>query len=190
MTEGVLTSTGVAPKPADGEIIAYFNGKATTLKSSVSNGILQVELPNGVRIAVGGSSSTNTPLAVGPDGVLRLSKADSVRIVASGMSPGSRYGLVVFSDPVKLGDGTADADGNINSTIKLASAIPAGRHTLQINGTSSLNRLVSISTPIQIYGKSSSNFGRAVLAALVLALIIAVTLPASFRRRRRETTTS
>lgn len=143
-----------------------------------------MELENGVRVGFSGLTATDTVLTVGADGVLTLSRSDYLRVVASGFLPESRFGVVMFSDPVKVADGTAGTEGDIDAKFRIPEVLEPGRHTLQVNGVDSSNRVVSVSAPVDVAGESTSPLGRAVLIVIVLALIIAVVLPAGLRRRR------
>jgi len=59
-----------------------------------------------------------------------------------------------------------------------------GRHTLQVNGLDASNKIVSVSAAVDVTGEGSSPLGRAVLIVIALALIVAVALPTTLRRRR------
>lgn len=161
------------------------DGKAVAVKTRVRAGQVEVELDGGIRVAISGRTPTGAPLTVGSDGVIEVTTLDNVTVVATGMGPGSRYGLVMFSEPVTIGSGVADADGNISATADIPSSTPSGRHTLQLNGTDASGKVVSVSTALRVRGEESSVFNTIVLAVLVLALCVAVAIPATLRRRRR-----
>ena len=90
----------------------------------------------------------------------------------------------MFSDPVNIASGRARADGVVEATAAIPTNASGGRHTLQLNGIDAQNKLVSISTALDVKSDGSSALGKAVLAVLVLALLGAVVLPATMRRRR------
>lgn len=143
-----------------------------------------MELENGVRIGFSGLTPTDTVLTVGADGVLTLSRSDYLRVVASGFLPESRFGVVMFSDPVKVADGTAGTEGDIDAKFRVPEVLEPGRHTLQVNGLDASNKIVSVSAAVDVTGEGSSPLGRAVLIVIALALIVAVALPTTLRRRR------
>jgi hypothetical protein len=185
ISDGVTTETGDAPEPGNDEAIVYVDGKATSVKTSVSAGQVEVVLSNGIRVAISGQSPAGTALTVGSDGVIEVSKADKVRVVASGMLADSRFGVVLFSEPVNIASGRVNADGQVDTVAPIPSSVSGGRHTLQLNGIDENNKLVSVSTPINVKSEGTSTIGRVVIAVIVLALLVAIALPASIRRRRR-----
>lgn len=160
-------------------------GKELSVKATNSGDRLEVELPNGVRLSLSGISSDNTAISIGTDGIVRLKKEDSVRIVASDFKPKSQFGVVMFSEPLPLGSGLTSNEGRIELVVKFPTDVDAGRHTVQVNGLDNDNKVLSISMPMEILGDGSSAIGRVGLLTLLLALGIAILLPSTLRKRKR-----
>lgn len=183
--DGVKSSSGEAPKPQAGEAIVIINGEATSVKLTTTNNRVEVELPSGVRLAISAFNPANSSVTIGEDGVIRMGSEDSFRIVASDLKPGSKFGIVMFSEPKKIGNGVTTENGDLAADVSVPTDADAGRHTIQINAFDKNNEVVSISTPIEILGKGSSAIGRVVLFVIFAALVVAVMIPSSLRRRRR-----
>lgn len=179
------SATGEAPKPQAGEAIVIINGEATSVKLTTTNNRVEVELPSGVRLAISAFNPANSSVTIGEDGVIRMGSEDSFRIVASDLKPGSKFGIVMFSEPKKIGSGVTTATGELTADVSVPSDAESGRHTIQVNAFDKNNKVVSISTPIEILGDGPSAVGRVVLIVILAALIAAVMIPSSVRRRRR-----
>ena len=180
----MTTESGAEPEPEDGEAIVYVDGNPTSVKTTSLAGRVEVELSNGIRIAFSAQSPAGAALAVGKNGVLELSPSDSIRVVASGFGGAVPYGMVMFSEPVSLARGTTTEDGSVDASATLPGTIGSGRHTLQVNTFDPAGKVVSVSTPVDVAGDGNSAFGRVVLVVLVIALAVAIVIPASMRRRR------
>ena len=165
--------------------MVFVNGKKSVLKSAVREGFIEIELPGAIRLAMSGLSPAGAPAPINPSGVIQLNQGDSLRIVASGFLPGARYAILMFSQRIELSTGH-NVDGSVNVTAKVPEGLTDGRHTLQVNGANVYNSVVSISTPVDVVVEGSSAFGRAILVALVCALLVAAALPAGLGRRRRR----
>jgi hypothetical protein len=61
---------------------------------------------------------------------------------------------------------------------------PAGRHTVQVVGADTDNSLVSVSLPVEINGAGAVPIGRLVLIVLMIALVVAVFIPARLRKKQ------
>ena len=184
VVDGVKSSTGEAPKPDAGEAIVIIDGEPTSVKLTTTDDRVEVQLASGVRLAISAFTAANSSVTIGKDGVIRMSPEDSFRIVASDLKPASRFGIVMFSEPKKIGSGVTTATGELSAEIAVPQDAESGRHTIQVNAFDKNNKVVSISTPIEILGEGSSAIGKVVLFVLVAALVVAVMLPASLRRRR------
>lgn len=155
-----------------------------SVKTTSIDGRVEVVTASGIRVAISGLDASDNPLEVGSDGTIIVDRANSIRVVASGLQPDSQYGVIMFSDPVQLGKGRTSITGEVLATVKLPSDVDAGRHTLQLNAVDKDDNLVSISTPIEVRGNDSSPIGPAVYVTLIAALIAAVFIPTTVRRRR------
>ena len=105
------------------------------------------------------STTTNgraVPLAT--DGSLLLARSGDLPINVSGLAPGSIVTQTLFSDPIVLGTATADAAGELASTVMIPPTVPLGSHTLRLQGTTNtgegfaLDVGVTVATPVVALG--------------------------------------
>jgi hypothetical protein len=74
----------------------------------------------------------------------------SVNATASGLLPGSRAILLVFSSPQVIGEATADADGNLSMSATLPSDLPPGEHTVVLQAVDVSGAATELATGISI----------------------------------------
>lgn len=153
---------------------------------SVIDNRTELVLESGMRIAFSGYSDGVTPVQIGPDGVMHVDKGAVIRVVSTGSAPRSDFSVFVFSDPVKLGFGTASASGTIDQKYALPGSLKSGTHHVQLNSFNSTNQMTSISVAIEVAGEGR-NISGVVLLVVFSALGVAVMLPAAGRRRRART---
>jgi hypothetical protein len=61
----------------------------------------------------------------------------TLEVTASGFDAGERVVATMFSEPVELGEGDADASGTVRLSLEVPADAAAGEHTLQLVGQSS-----------------------------------------------------
>lgn len=97
---------------------------------------------------------------VAPDGTLVIARSGEVPVSAEGLSPGSTVYKTLYSEPLNLGEGLADANGIYDGSTSIPSTVPTGSHTLVIRGTTKLgepfilNVGVTVTTPAAALGAS------------------------------------
>jgi len=74
----------------------------------------------------------------------------SINATASGLLPGSRAILLVFSSPQVIGEATADADGNLSMSATLPSDLPPGEHTVVLQAVDVTGAPTELATGISI----------------------------------------
>ena len=75
---------------------------------------------------------------------------ESVIVEASGLLPGSRATLLMFSTPQVVGEATADADGFLSMSVALPSDLPTGDHTLLLQAVDSEGNQIQQATGFSI----------------------------------------
>lgn len=125
--------SGERPAPAPGTVRSLLDGEPSEADVTVQD--------TKVRIAAG--STTLDVAALGADGsvhrpdsdaTLRLDRGGNLHLTGTGYEPGGEVVAWLFSEPVRLGTATADADGSIDATFRVPTSVPGGQHTLQVNG--------------------------------------------------------
>lgn len=80
-----------------------------------------------------------------------------VAIPSYKFAPGSSTTLTFHSDPVEAGSYTASSTGGLDVSISIPSELPAGFHTLVLNGTSYDGQPITISQVIEVRGSNQSD---------------------------------
>lgn len=114
------------------QLTAYYNTSAT--------------LPTGLQII--SSYTLNTSK------VLLKAAATPINIIGSLFAPGSYIHVEIHSNPVEIGDFTADSNGHINISTTLPTSVEVGYHTLRLYGTSMSGESLEVYQPIAIVGSS------------------------------------
>ncbi len=81
-------------------------------------------------------------------------RGDAQQVAVDGdevqLQPGSRYQIVLHSDPVLLDEGGVDADGNIATAVHIPADVPAGFHVLHVYGTNLAGQAVDIQKTVYV----------------------------------------
>ena len=180
-TNGAAASTGLKA----GQATAIVRGRLVKAKVEHVRDSVVMTLPNDVRIVLGKASAGSSSAAVAADGVLRVYRSDTADVVVTGLTPGSVYTVVMFSTPVELARGVADANGEVRATVDVPRSAEFGEHTLQVNGVGPEGEVITTSLGFEVLERDS-NTGITVLA-LTLAILLALLggRPIVTRRRRK-----
>ena len=134
-----------SPSPSTGSQGGGSNGGSSTTGGSPSG-------TSGTRGSTGGSSSTGSgggttgPVepTIGKSPSTTAEQAsvdktaynagDTITVSFSGFTPNEKVQLVLYSDPVLIGNFPADAAGTLTQSFQLPSDLPAGAHTVQLTG--------------------------------------------------------
>lgn len=71
--------------------------------------------------------------------------------------PGSTVRVVLYSDPVELGQFIVNQDGSLTSTIIIPSTVPAGYHTITIKGSTYSGDLIEYEQIVRVLGLQDSD---------------------------------
>ena len=191
-TTTVVTPTTVpAPPPAapvkTGEAAVSLGGaKAPTTLSRENNQI--VVRAGDVTATLGGIDSTGKTTALDGDGNLRVVPGQKVRIKMNGFQPGSIVDAWLYSTPYHLGSTTVDTNGVASAEFTLKSDVPTGAHRISI-----LARLrdgkpaqFTLGVAVGAYKKERNMALWVIVTPVVLAVGLAMFLPAVYRRRKKS----
>jgi len=101
------------------------------------------------------TTTTSAPLPItlsvtqGPPGTAFSLESDTWK-------PGSEVTVTFNSDPIVLGDLTADADGNVQGTFAVPASVAPGAHTVKLDGTSAEDVAQSLSVPFTVTTANTS----------------------------------
>lgn len=90
----------------------------------------------------------------GGGGEVVLAPGDPVTITGGGFAPGSDVVITIESEPVVLGETTADATGDFSTTVVLPAALPAGGHTIKATGDDARGGVLVLSQEVTVAGAS------------------------------------
>lgn len=180
---GTLQPVGPVVRP-DGDLPSVTPGQVETLIDAVVGGSSISSDGSGtwstsgdgyaVSIGVGGSSVP----AVGADGTFSVSGQ---------FAPGTLVDIWLFSTPTFLGSFYVPADGSFSTSLTLPAGVAGGDHTLQVNGTSSAGRSVSVNAGLRVNDRvlTLPKTGSVDTLGLVAVWLLAAGVFLVIARRRR-----
>ena len=106
---------------------------------------------------------------------------------AEGLAPGGTTEVWLYSDPVRLGDAVADANGAFVLSADLPADVESGDHHLVVSGTTPGRDEIAIVFAVEVLGDSALAriaSSPVVWLLLLLMIVAALVLPNTLRRRR------
>ena len=146
-----LTGSPLLPDLEPTESMAYENGSPVEIqlvRTEEDNGY--VLIGDGWQVALEATDSSGSPLRIDDSGNLILNKDRFVQFSGTGFAPGSMVKVWLFSDPAEVGEVLADASGNFVGEAQLPEGIPAGEHTVQLNGLNKDGQFRSVSLGVVV----------------------------------------
>ena len=206
-TVPVTTTTQLA-KDVDKELIAgtSANQVSRLVKQAESNkgGALLIDgkpvpvdlrsTPSSTTLTYGNASvevkcfeKDGSEIALSDDNRFTLRHGDTIKVVATGFSPGSSIDVAVFSDPVVLGELTVDQQGKANQLWSIPNSIDAGNHTLVLSGDlagidNSVFGLRIVVDEQSLVSRIASNTWTRITIAF--GIFVGLLIPANRRRRK------
>ena len=179
--------TGVDGLPPDlgaGEVTAMVRGQSVKVKVERLDDAVVLTLPNNVRLTIGRTAPGGSTVAVAADGVLRIYRDELADVAVDGLVPGTTYTVFMFSDPIELGRGEANAAGEVKTFVQMPKDAEYGSHTLQFNGVGPGGEIVSTSVGFEVLERENNTW--LVILALGVAVLLALLggRPIFSRRRR------
>jgi hypothetical protein len=159
----------------------------TTEEATVERSDNQLVVTAGALEAViGGMNPDGTPIALDEAGNVRLRTGDTVRIKLAGFEPGSVMEAWLFSTPVLLGTTKVGSDGSVIGTFTIPDNAPSGSHRVVIVASTTDGKPATLAVGINVgeWEKESSLTVWLIVLPIVLAVLGALLLPATRRRRR------
>ena len=145
---------------------------------------LVLSLLNQVAVRFGPRSPSSESATISADGVLRVYPDDIVDVELSGFIPGTIYTVFMFSEPVELGRGVMDAQGNIVTSLLVPKDVEPGEHTIQVNGVGPGGEMVSVSVGFDVLERTDNTW--VVVVSLSAAVLLALLGGRPIFTRRRK----
>lgn len=142
-----------------------------------------------LRAEFGAMNAGGAVSALDLDGNIRLKSGDTVRVKLSGFEPGSTVEAWLFSTPQLMGTAKVGADGSVVGLFTIPENVPAGSHRIAVVARTNDGKPATLTVGIKVgeWKKESSLAVWLIVLPIVLAVVGALTLPATRRRRRRLT---
>ena len=141
----------VLPTLAPAESLAYVNGEPVAVTLSINQSdsgyVLQGD---GWLVNLAAADGDGSPLLIDDSGNIILNAERVVQFSGAGFAPGSKIKVWLFSDPNELTTVTAGPDGTFTGSANLPMGIPAGQHTVQLNGLTKDGQVRSVALGVVV----------------------------------------
>ena len=176
----------VTPDAAPGEAGATVDGELVQATVTRSDNALVVSAGD-ISATVYGLSTDGQKVALDADGNLQLEQKDRIVVSASGYEPSTEVEIWLRSTPTKLATVTSDARGEISGTFALPANTEAGDHRVVLAGRtkSGGDSVIGVGLRIGAYAKESNVSRWIISLTIALAIILALVIPTTARRRKR-----
>lgn len=182
------TSTAPAPQPATVEAgqAAMTVGGETVAPTVERRDNTLVITAGEYTATLAAIDSKGNVAALDSQGNVRLGTGQSIRVNASGFEPETVMEVWLFSTPVKLGEMSVDGTGTVSGTFTIPAGTPTGSHRMMIvaKGDKVEDTTLTVGLMVGEWGKEGVATWL-IVVPLVLAVLLAVFIPTTLRRRRR-----
>jgi uncharacterized repeat protein (TIGR02543 family) len=183
-TQPQLGADGQAPGLEAGQATALVRGREVAVRVQRIDDRLVLTLSNQVTVKFAHRAPGSESATISADGVLRVYRRDIVDMEMTGLIPGTIYTVFMFSEPVELGRGIANIDGDAVMSLTIPSDVNFGDHTIQVNGVGPDGEMVSLSVGFEVLERTSNTW--VVVLSLSTAVVLALIGGRPIFRRRRE----
>jgi len=181
----------VAPKPPTPPVVAAGEAGVSVggaeQEATVTRADNQIVVTTGeVTATIGTELADGTPAPLDPDGNVRLTAGDRIRISLNGFKPGSTVEVWMFSTPVLLGTTKVGTDGRVSGSFVVPEGAESGAHRITVVARTNDDRPATLTVGV-LLGEWDGGPGVTVwliILPIALAVVGALTLPATRRRRR------
>lgn len=182
----------VAPKPpAPPAVVA--GGAAVQVGDSLEEPTIErsdnqlVVTAGPLKAVVGGLNPDGSVMPLEKDGSVRLRMGDKVRIKLAGFMPGRTMEAWLFSAPALLGSAKVGADGTVTATFDVPRDTPPGPHRIVVVARTKDGKPATLAVGVNVgeWQKESSLTLWLIVTPIVVAVVGALVLPATRRRRPR-----
>jgi hypothetical protein len=191
VTTTTTTTTTVpapaAPELSSGETGALVDGEEVDTTLTRSNNALVVS-GAGIEASVYGMSPDGARIDLDENGLLRLDTQDQVVVEAEGYVPGNVVDVWMYSTPTRLGQLTVDDAGAITGNFQLPESLSVGDHRVVLNGENNRGQDVTLGIGVSVGEVDQSSLASRLLIIIPvsLAILAALIIPTTLRRRREE----
>ncbi|MEY4080867.1 MAG: hypothetical protein RL430_1297 [Actinomycetota bacterium] len=176
------------PKPqvvTTGEAGIQIAGKTQSVEVTRADNQLVVSA-GPLKAVLGAVNPDGSVRPLDTNGNVRLKAGDTVRIKLTGFKPLSIVEAWLFSTPQLMGTAEVGADGTVIGTFTIPKNAPTGAHRIAIVARTTDGKPATLTVGVKVgdWKKERSITIWLIVLPIVLAVIGALTLPATRRRRR------
>jgi ferredoxin len=164
-TKPITTADGSVIELSPGEALALIGGREVNVVKAINSRNVTLDLGS-VDVAIGAKGPFGLPSWPTGEGNLAVPAGRSILLKGSGLRPGSRITVFMFSRPIKLGEIEVDENGEFDGSVNVPRTSEDGEHTLQVNGQLSNGNSVSSNLGFEIEDEEDRKIESEVAAAL------------------------
>ena len=141
----------------------------------------------GFTVTLAGVNPDGSIIPLTTDGLLEVRRGDMFRMDATGFAPGSTVDIWMFSKSYHLIQMKVGSDGLVRSTLKVPKSVENGLHHLVMVGVDKADAEAKFEVGMNV-GVPPQQWWFAryvIIIPIAIALVLALWLPTTVRRRRR-----
>ena len=176
-----------APTAEPGTATAFINGVEVPMTITRVNNNLQVSSAN-LRLEIGVYDESGQIVPLDADGNAVVNEGSQIAYSVVGAQPGASLEAWLFSDPFKLGTVVVGEDGRAEGRLLVSVEVPSGNHRLVMKTLTGGGEEATVAIGV-VSGASGSpaTVGRIIFVSLLAAIAVGLIIPATRRRRRKQT---
>ena len=180
----------VAPEAEPGTATAFINGVEVPMTITRVNNNLQISSSN-LRLEIGVYDESGNIVPLDADGNAVINEGSQIAYSVVGAQPGASLEAWLFSDPFKLGTVVVGEDGRAEGRLPVSVEVPSGNHRLVMKTLTGGGEEATVAIGV-VSGASGSpaTVGRIIFVSLLAAIAVGLIIPATRRRRRKQTVTA
>jgi hypothetical protein len=184
--------------PVVGEVIATIDRQPVQVVVTPQTNQTVIEFGTDLVMTLTPQTTTGQTVGVSPTGALTVIQGAFIAANGNGFKANSPVEAWLYSDPIRLGSGFADSEGNFVNKFAISEDVPLGKHTIVLNGLTKSGQVATLALGVQVKepvvdvlpqdDPSSSIFTQTfrVIAGLLFALVVTALVYLASRRRRSE----
>ena len=179
-----------APAAEPGTATAFINGVEVPMTITRVNNNLQISSAN-LRLEIGVYNESGEIVPLDADGNAVINEGSQIAYSVVGAQPGASLEAWLFSDPFKLGTVVVGEDGRAEGRLPVSVEVPSGNHRLVMKTLTGGGEEATVAIGV-VSGASGSpaTVGRIIFVSLLAAIAVGLIIPATRRRRRKQTVTA
>jgi len=142
---------GELPKPVAENPLVIQTGSDIKLDIvTVNEQVIQLQDTQGFRLSVSATDETGAFTKVSASGAIVVERENLITVNGEGYQPNSDAVAWLFSEPRRLGVVGVDAEGKFQEGLQIGDDVPAGEHTVQVNGLTTDGEMRSLNLAVEV----------------------------------------